>query len=51
MAWPSVSTSSTAPTRLPSASAESFEMWSSPSRPGRMFTNAPNLVRLTTLPL
>ena len=27
-----------------------LEMWSRPSRPGRMFTKAPNLVMLTTLP-
>ena len=29
----------------------SLEMWSRPSRPGRMLTNAPNLVMLTTLPV
>ena len=28
----------------------SFEMWSRPSRPGRMLTNAPNLVMFTTGP-
>ena len=41
------STSSTRSMRLP---RPSFEMWSRPSRPGRMLTNAPNLVMFTTLP-
>ena len=44
---PRLSTSSTRSMRLP---RPSFEMWSRPSRPGRMFTNAPNLVTFTTLP-
>ena len=45
--WPSSTTSSTRSTRLP---CPRREMWMRPSRPGRMLTNAPNLVMLTTLP-
>ena len=45
---PSSSTSSTRSMRLP---PPIFEMCSSPSRPGRMLTNAPNFVMLTTRPL
>ena len=45
--WPSSRTSSTRSTRLPPPRRE---MWSRPSRPGRMLTNAPNLVMFTTLP-
>ena len=44
---PRLRTSSTRSMRLP---RPSFEMWSRPSRPGRMLTNAPNLVTFTTLP-
>src|SRR5205823_3903320 len=44
---PRLRTSSTRSTRLP---WPSLEMWSNPSRPGRMLTNAPNLVMFTTLP-
>ena len=47
---PRESTSSTRSTRLPCANLESLEMCTSPSRPGRMLTKAPNLVMLTTLP-
>src|SRR3954447_23156407 len=47
MSAPSSSTSSTRSMRLP---PPIFEMCSRPSRPGRMLTNAPNLVMLTTLP-
>ena len=47
MASPSETTSSTrSMRRLP----PSLEMWTRPSRPGRMLTKAPNLVMLTTLP-
>ena len=48
ISWPSESTSSTALIRLP---RPSLEMWTRPSRPGRMLTNAPNLVMFTTRPL
>ena len=44
---PRLRTSSTRSMRLP---RPSLEMWSRPSRPGRMLTNAPNLVTFTTLP-
>ncbi len=47
MASPRDTTSSTrSMRRLP----PSLEMWTRPSRPGRMLTKAPNLVMLTTLP-
>src|SRR5690606_28190845 len=45
---PSSKTSSTRSTRL---SPPTFEMWSRPSRPGRMLTNAPNFVMLTIRPV
>ena len=45
---PRLRTSSTRSMRLP---RPSFEMWSRPSRPGRMLTNAPNLVMFTTWPV
>ena len=45
---PSDTTSSTRSTRRP---PPSLEMCTRPSRPGRMLTNAPNLVMLTTRPL
>ena len=44
---PRLNTSSTRSMRLP---PPILEMWSRPSRPGRMFTNAPNLVMFTTRP-
>ena len=44
---PRLKTSSTLSMRLP---PPILEMWSRPSRPGRMFTNAPNLVMFTTRP-
>src|SRR5581483_5658541 len=45
---PRSTTSSTLSMRLP---WPSLLMWIRPSRPGRMLTNAPNLVMLTTLPV
>ena len=48
MAWPSDNTSSTLLTRSP---LPTLEMCMSPSRPGRMLMNAPNLVMDTTLPM
>ena len=44
---PNDNTSSTRSMRLP---RPSFEMWTRPSRPGRMLTNAPNFVMFTTRP-
>ena len=44
---PTFTASSTAESRLP---RPSFEMWTRPSRPGRMLTKAPNVVVFTTVP-